>query len=286
MLRQTLSAFRVFSGLAKTRTVLIAGFMLVGTQSAAAQQTFGYVLDLHGDWYLNGSSKLSKGSSVTAGSSITTSSAADGRAYIVITDRSGHVFARRDCSRGECSGGIKLPDAAAGQSSVTSRLVGAVMSLISDDPGKYVSLISRGGASPEDGVVKLENDRIDLNAVFRPMNGGRYVVTFESSLATNHAITTAPGPLNFDWDPKRPTPLIVKGLGPGLYKMSLMQVNRQEMSQPAWLLLAAPRDFVAASSSFNSAVRMTQQWGVRVDQRSKRQFLRASLDFIASQSVH
>ena len=267
------------------KALLMAGVLLLCCHAVAAQQTFGYVLELRGDWYLNGSTKLSKGSSVTAGSSISTTSPADESAYIVVADRSGRVFGRRDCGKHQCNGNMKLPASAGGSTSLTSRLVGAVMALISDDPGKYVSLISRGEADPVDGVVKLAASGVSLQDIFRPMPGGKYLLRFDSVAKGTAPVTRDVESFTFDWNPERPAPLIVKGVRPSLYRLSLLEVNgKRPTGQEAWVLLVTPQNFAHAQSSYNSVLDLTKSWGKQIEPTSTREFLRAALESIASQT--
>src|SRR2546426_10739191 len=138
--------------------------LLLSVVSANAQDKFGYVLDVRGDWVLNSSVKLSKGSSVPVGGVITTRSPGDGSGYIVVANRNGNIFERRNCGNaGDCSKPIKVPASAGADQSLTSRIISAAMALVSNEPAKYASFVSRG-TDLQEAVVKLEGDRLDLSS--------------------------------------------------------------------------------------------------------------------------
>ncbi len=266
--------------------------LLLSVVRANAQDKFGYVLDVRGDWMLNSSAKLSKGSAVTVGGVVTTPAPTDGGSYIVIADRTGNIFDRRNCGNsGECSKPIKIPASSGAEQSLTSRIIGAAMALVSNDPAKYASLVSRG-TDLQEAVVKLEGDRIDLSSVFKNMQGDRYLLRFERmSKRVNISRGRSPQPLEFSWDPKKPQPLVAKELVPGLYKVSLLEVSLLESDagahdptgNEAWVLVAGPDQYPKASSTFDAATKVTKQWGANVRQNTAREFLRASLDFINAQ---
>ncbi len=247
--------------------------LLLSVVRANAQDKFGYVLDVRGDWMLNSSAKLSKGSAVTVGGVVTTPAPADGGSYIVIADRTGNIFDRRNCGNsGECSKPIKIPASSGTEQSLTSRIIGAAMALVSNDPAKYASLVSRG-TDLQEAVVKLEGDRIDLSSVFKNMQGDRYLLRFERmSKRVNISRGRSPQPLEFSWDPKKPQSLLESDAG-----------AHDPTGNEAWVLVAGPDQYPKASSTFDAATKVTKQWGANVRQNTAREFLRASLDFINAQ---
>ncbi len=259
--------------------------------SLQAQEKFGYVLDVRGDWIVNGSAKLSKGSGLNVGSVIAPANPADGHSYIVVADRSGGVFEKRNCGAGECGKPIRLPNSAASDQGFVTRLISAAMSLVSNEPAKYSSFVSRGSDLRE-AVVKLNTNQLDLNEVFKNMPGDRYLVRFEPINKNGQTSAHALKPMPFNWDPKKPVPLMAQGLGPGLYRVSIAEVNLLEPdagSEPsgneAWVLVTTPPRYVKAAPSFTAAQNVTKQWGPDVKQTAVREFLRASLDFITAQNT-
>jgi hypothetical protein len=260
--------------------------------SLQAQQKFGFVLDVKGDWILNGNgaAKLSKGSSLNVSSVISAANPSDSSSYIVIADRSGNVFDKRNCSNpAACANAIRLPASIGSQQSVASRLIGAAMALISSEPSKYASFVSRG-ADLEEAVVKLSDRKLELNQVFRNMQTDRYLVRFEK-ISKNKKDTGALKPFPFTWEAKKPAPLNVGDLSPGLYRVSVLEVSLLEpeggnepSGNEAWVLVTTPNNYAKAAPSFDAALNVTRDWGANVKQNAVRQFLRASLEFITTQS--
>lgn len=266
--------------------------LLFAARGAGAQQTFGYVLDVRGEWLLNGGAKLSKGSSLGVGGVITAADPSDGGSYIVIADRAGNIFERRACNNGgECARPIRLPNTAGAGQSYVSRMVGAAMRLWTSQPGKYVAFISRsGGADLQEAVVRLDARQLDVSPVFRNMPGDRYFVRFEG-IGKGPAAGAKPLEVEFEWNSERPAPLGAKDLGPGLYRVTVREVSllAPEEGEPsgneAWVLVTTARDYRKAAPSFEAALNVTRQWGDKVRQTSVRQFLRATLEFITTQGL-
>lgn len=268
-------------------TLLLLSFSL----SVQAQQKFGYVLDIRGDWLVNGSAKLSKGSALNVDVSITPANPSDTNSYIVVADRTGNIFDRRNCGSGECAKPIKLPTTAIAEQSFVSRLMGAAMALVSSEPAKYSSFVSRG-ADLREAVVKLSANQVDLQEVFKNMQGDKYLVRFEPIGKKKPAAAVPTKPMAFSWDPQKPAPLDAPGLKPGLYRVSVAEVSLLESeggSEPtgneAWVLVTTSEYYSKAVPSFVAAQNVTRQWGSNVKQTAVREFLRASLDFLTAQGV-
>ena len=279
------------------RHTIILLLLLFCAASVHAQDKFGYVLDIRGTWTLSTGAKLDKGSAVPVGGVISTVSIGDPGTYIVIADRSGNIFQRRNCGNaGECNNPLKLPASAGGEQSLTSRIIGAAMALVSNEPAKYASFISRSSTNLrqgtlQEGVVKLEGDRIDLSSVFKNMKEDRYLMRIEP--VTKGGSTGARRkPLEFAWNPKKPQPLAAKDLAAGLYRINLLEVSLLEpdtdehepSGNEAWVLITRADEYTRAASSFEAATKLTKQWGTNVKPNAVREFLRASLDFITAQN--
>jgi hypothetical protein len=266
--------------------------LLLCAVSLQAQQTFGYVLDLRGDWNVNGDARLSKGRSLSVGSVITAANPSDGSAYIVIANRSGNIVERRNCGNaGECNRAIRLPRAVEAEQSLVSRVIGAAMALISSEPSKYASFVSRG-TDLQEAVVKLNEQKLDLSPVFKNMQGDKYLVRFEKIGKDKKAAGETLKPLPFNWNSKKPEPLVVSKLDPGLYKVSILDVSllepdgtNESTGNEAWVLISSPNDYAKDAPSFDAAVNVTRQWGANVKPGAVRQFLRATLEFITTRNT-
>ncbi len=270
-------------------SVVVSLLLLCSASSIQAQQRFGYVLDVKGDWNVSGGGRLSKGQSLNVGSVIRSGNPSDTSSYVVVADHNGNIVERRSCSNnGECAREIRLPAAAGSNQGVLSRLMGAAMALVSSEPAKYATFVSRGSDLTE-AVIKLNEQKLDLSPVFKNMQGDKYLVRFEK-IEKNKSAAPAMKPFPFTWDAKKPEPLVARDLAPGLYRVSVLEVSLLEPdsgSEPsgneAWVLVSTPTSYTKAAPSFDAALSVTKQWGTSVKQNAVRQFLRASLEFITTQ---
>lgn len=277
-----ISLIRVATRLAVALILNISVQVLLA-HSVQGQQV-GYVLDLSGDWFLNGHSRLNKGSSLSAGSTISTNSPSDRSNYIVISDRRGNIISRRDCSKkGECNTPINLPQAQS--TSVATTIIDLVMSIWGSNDDKYVPLISKG-ADLHEAVLKFDTNQTDLSTVFKDFDAGDYYVKFEPLTQKKISVNNKPvGPLAFKWDAAKPVPLSANGLNYGLYRLILLKARGRELKATgadAWVLVSDASRYDEVSNSFGEAVRLTEQWGEQVSPDAARGFLRAYLDLLAN----
>ena len=274
------------SGFGSSPVLRAAGAVLVLLFCAGAvraQQTFGYVLEVRGDWLVNGGAKLSKGGSVSVGAVITAADPSDGGSYIVISDRAGNIYRRLSCGNGDCARPFSLPASAASGKSYLSRVVDGMMGIFyKGEPNQYRSVVSRG-ADLREAVLKLDAQKLDLGRVFENMPGDRYVVRFEK-IEDGRRPAPKPVEVEYEWDSQRRPPLGAQGLRPGLYRVTVREVRHLEEDNEAWVLVTSPKGYAKAAQSFDAAVNVTRRWEGKVREDSKRQFLRAALEFITTQS--
>lgn len=271
------------------RALIITVAMFLTATSGDAQQQVGYVLDATGNWFLAGkpSKNISKGSTLPAGGEIYTTSPREKSSYITIVDRNGNFIEKKQCSNpGECDRRIRLPKSVAQETALTSRIAGAAMALLSRELPKYESFISRS-AELQEAVVKLSDGEVELSPVFKNIQRGRYLLRFEQiSRKDAQRAATPLTPFPFDWDPNNPSSLVTSGLTPGLYKLALFEEQGRQYEPTGtegWVLISEPGKYEMATSSFQNAVAVTKQWSTKVKQNVIREFLRASLEYIAAQ---
>ena len=266
---------------------------LFSATAISAQEKFGYVLDVRGEWLLNGGARLSKGSALNVNSVITAANPSDTSSYIIVADRSGNIFQKKTCGAGECVNPLKVPASAGNEQSFVARLMGAAMALVSSEPAKYSSFVSRGGGPElQEAVVKMSGSQLDLSDVFKNMHGDKYMIRFEPLLKGKATRESTRRATAFAWDPKKPEPLSISGLNPGLYRVSIADVSLLETEggdepsdNEAWVLVANTDYYTKAAPSFVAAQDVTKKWGTNVKKTAVREFLRASLDFLTAQSA-
>lgn len=249
---------------------------------AEAQQQVGFVLNVRGNWILNSTQTLKTGSPLPVSGRIQARDPKSGD-YIEIANRIGQVIINRSCNDRGCGQPITLPADSPG---LGSRLFGAAMALIANDPVRFAVLISRGGELRE-SVVKIVGEQVDLSAVFANKSRGSYLVRFEPKSAGTPANAKPIGPISVDWDPNKLALVTVKGLTPGLYVAQPLSNEDREPLEPgteSWVLFARPEKFDEAFCEFHEAVVTTYQWGESAREDSKRQFLRAALSQLETEA--
>jgi hypothetical protein len=269
------------------RRLMTAAFVSLAVLSLADSchaQQIGYVLDMSGDWFLNGSTRLQNSSSLPAGGVIRTNNPTDGNSFIIVVNREGNIIARKECKRpGDCSNPLQLPQFR--KSSITSAVIDSVLGLLGSDLSRYVPLISRGEGLSE-SVLKLEHDQIDLSGAFKDMSPGDYFIRFERHDESEQTPgNTATAPLAFRWDATRGALLRVNGLSRGLYTLRLVQAEGDRFENTpteAWVLVSDANNFDKLSNSFNMSRKLVERWTTQeVGSGTVRSFLRASLERLA-----
>jgi hypothetical protein len=96
------------------------------------------------------------------------------------------------------------------------------------------------------------------------------------------------GPVKVEWIPNQLCVVSVRGLTPGLYEVQLLSNEDREQLEPgteAWVLFASPETFEDAFCEFHQAKVLLRSWPNSVGQSTKRQFLRATLNKLESQTT-
>lgn len=272
---------------AVARRVALASFGLCVLLSLAAQaraQDVGYVLDISGDWYLNGATRLARTARLPANGVIRAGAQSEVSNFIVVANRSGAIIARRACNKpGECDSQITLPPAS--EPSVARRLFETVADWWNGNTEKYVTAAPKGDDINE-AVVKLENNVLNLEPVFKNMEGGTYHLRFEPLAQGGTAASSPAAVLPFKWEPGQATSLGACGLKPDMYRLSLLAPGDDDFNETgmeAWVLVTSAERYDSAAKQFGEAMSLAQQWGNQVKPNTVRSFLRANLDLLATQ---
>jgi hypothetical protein len=160
-------------------------------------------------------------------------------------------------------------------------LAAAILPLFAKSPTRYVTPVSRG-IEPElsDGVVLLQDNRIDFAPAFQEMDPATYRIRLEP--LSNSAQPSAPVQLR--WTGSGPALAPVPGVQTGLYRLVRLDPSGESAGPDAWVFVSGPDRFSRDSSAFRSAVEATKKWPDAVDARAPRAVLRAYLDSISRQA--
>jgi hypothetical protein len=250
----------------------------------------GQVLNLYGDWFLEANSpvRIEKGQELPAGGKIWRSlTGAEAKtAFIEVQLRNGMMWRRSSktdrCNRREpCI----LPGAVEKELSWLDTIWRLLRIRTRDND---IPTYSRSG-DPEEGVVRLNNGKIDLTPVFGTMEPDIYLLRFQSLDDKGEPSGRASRPILYDWEPGRPELLSGAGFRPGLYEMELLDretSNHVPTGRTAWVLIAKPRDHERLRESFERAVMLTGEWGIDVSPYTVRAFHRAYLNALALRKIN
>ncbi|HVQ36350.1 MAG TPA: hypothetical protein VMS31_02380 [Pyrinomonadaceae bacterium] len=275
--------------------VLLSGALSFVAPGVQAQQQVGYVVDLEGNWSLNGRAGLSRGQSLPGGGSISAISPTD-YDHIVIANLKGAIIARKTCrNRGECNAPIRLP-APPEQPGIIASAFGAAMNLIWGEPDRYSVHRTRSGELL-DAVVQLTgDDQLDMGPVFSKSDAGKYYLRFTrvavgrqggkalARTAQSSREIRQANPISFDWNPNHPVPVAVPNIRPGLYLLTILEQQNGAYSPSdlnSWILVSGPNTYGRSAASYQKAVEVTAGWGNAVTPEASRGFLRAHLDQLA-----
>jgi hypothetical protein len=272
---------------------LLAFLLALAFSQVARAETrqIGFVLEMQGDWLINGSPIRNIGESLPAGGAITLSpqtnfpSAQKEKITIVLLNNESIT---RECnSFTDCKAlqPIPLPTSLAPPSSVLKRIHQVVAYLLSLDPERYASAISRGAGAPKklhDAVLLLNQRQISVADWFREIEPGSYALTFVDIGRGGHS--RAPVTMNLNWGRGTLASNAAKDLGPGLYAVRVFPADsgaNRPISQDVWVLLSSGDQFDKNSGIYRENVELTRQWQ-NVDVDAVQTFLRACLDQLAA----
>lgn len=281
-----LSLRRVLNPEGLIALLTLSALLLIAPSIQAQQQHIGYVIDMEGRWLagVNPVRELRKGDQLRARDVIRIESPTP-YDYIVIAGFNEDIIARRYCSNaGDCNRPLRLRRPAESSNSILGAILGSVMGLLRGEPGRYVALGQRGDELSE-GVVLIKDGRVDLNTVFAGHGGEQYYLRLRAIAPSGKPSANSwIGPIVFNWEPGKSSPVAIQGIEPGLYELALLERSDNEYmptGSSAWILASGPREYRRLSLSFRRAVKLTRKWGKAITPEAARSFLRADLDHLA-----
>ncbi len=263
--------------------------IILGASLVFAEEDVPIVASVGGHWYAlgNPSNDLKKRDLLIPGDKIVVRAPFSSDDYIVILDSNYKIIQARCDSPGECDHPLSVPSSSATGLNRTLQMAAA---LWRRHPGRYESLVNPKGATLQDAVLRLDKGQLDLSPAFRDKEPGNYLLRLQQIGVLSHSRTRTE-PLKYTWSPKNPDSLSVFGIAPGLYDLVLLEPveDGQEpmpSGQRCWVLIQSPRNYTPAARQYAQALSTTNQWAKTVRPDFIREFLRACLDEIASQTGH
>jgi len=274
-------------GLAICLCVLLAAFCASSPVKAQEGRVVGHVLDVEGEWYLDGQpgQTLSRGRELPA-SGIIRIPTPSRFAYIIVRYADNQIINRR-CNRGECEQPILLPRAIRRQTSLRYFIIEKMMGVFRRNPaGPSVSAGRSADGALREAVVQIKDGQVDLAPVFSEMNEGTYYVRVERKTPDGK---TADGgstkPIEVKWNSATATTTPAAKLQPGLYELVLLEKRGAEFRPTittAWFLAGNLEQYAQTVAPFCEATRLTATWQGDVSEGTARSFLRAFLIHLAS----
>jgi hypothetical protein len=257
--------------------ISIGAIIVLGIH-AKAQIYVGYVLEIRGNWYLNGNSSdtLQQRRKLPASSVIRIQSP-NRDDLITVVDMGGKIYDSRDCAV-NCSRSIRLP-AAPAQPTILGGLWQAAMDLLSGAPNRYSAHRSRGGEISE-GVVKFTDGKIDLSPVLN-IQGQNYL----RWRAVPPDEKAEPGAWSETIESGKIVPF--SEFKPGLYEFNVLRKigSAYEPVSSAWILVSSAEDYEKTKKSYEQAIELTGQWEGKVKPKTAQSFLKAYLDELARKNL-
>lgn len=250
-----------------------------GAGSAAAQSNVGIVVEIEGNWILNGSRQLSQAEPLPASGVIRLQPSGSRSDRIIISDLRGNFLIGQNCAVDDCSRPITLPRQPRA-SSLWGVAYEEVMKMIWGSPNRYSKHSTRSNDISE-GLAKLENGKIDLASVMG--NRGKQYISWRR-ISPNKSETA-------DWSETimMDSDLTVSSSNfrPGLYEISLMRkfAGTYESTSSVWVLVVLPADYEKRQADFQKAQRLAQNWNDKFKSETVRMFLQAYLDYLSRAST-
>jgi hypothetical protein len=248
----------------------------------------GYVLDVEGQWYLDGrpGQALARGAELPPSGVIRIPSPSQ-FAFIVVRYSDNQITTKRCRNSGECVQPILLPRAVPHQASYFDIFTEKFMKAFRSDP---VAPSVNAGRSPDgvlrEAVVQLRDGQVDLAPVFAEMKGGTYYLRLERKAGDDQTANSgSTKPIEVMWNPANSSTLALP-LQPGLYEMVLME-KRGTGFRPtlatAWFLVGDVEQYANAVGQFCEATRLTATWQGKVSEGTMRDYLRSFLMQLSTQ---
>ncbi len=257
---------------------------LLAAPLAALGAPAGFVLDLRGEWRLEGATKaLTVGSEVPAGSVLRAAKPEARQAITIVASGSGQVLLAKKCAAAkDCEGPIPVPFTRPGSDApgALALLLEKVAARLRGSPSLYVATITRGERPVADAVLELANGKLAMAAALAGCAPGTYEVALRP-LSCSPGRECASRDLGDDyrWSPEAAMPLAAPGVVPGLYELELARVSAQYLPQSytAWVRISTGDRHARDAAAWQSARELAASWGPEVDPATRQVFLRGVL---------
>jgi hypothetical protein len=275
--------------------VSIASGSLIAAPDARAKEIAGVVTSVSGTWFVDGV-KVARGQKLAAGVVIKAKepNAKYGRVVVMLLD---FTEVSRICDRrGFCGEPVRLPDTVEEPTRSRSRagtsrpgLWGRVVTAINRSRGqRYIRSLARGGVDLPDGVVRLENGRIDLSSVFKGVTAREILLNVEAVRNEDGSVSGMIAErLRLRWSGRGRAVVKVPNVTPGLYRITFAEPDGgggSVLPGDVWVLVAEPARYRRAATEYRKARALTANWDSETEPQAQ-SFLRGFLLTLASENL-
>lgn len=261
---------------------LYLSFAFVCVSSVFARTNVGYVMEMRGNWQLNGNTSLRQSQKLPASGVISIKS--PGRYdYIKIADLNGTVRIEKKCTK-DCE--FKLPDAPV-KTSYLGELLSTIMGMIwSESPNRYSAHRSRSEEF-KDGIVKTDDGKIDLSSLVKPPENSFVQWRKISPKAEEKHDDWSEPPVELTAGKNGAVVISAADLRPGLYEFKLIESLESSIEPPntAWILVTSVKDYKQNVKSFEQVKELNKTLGEDIKPETAQMFIRAYLDHLARQRM-
>lgn len=257
----------------------------------AQERTIAHVLDVEGDWYLDGrpGQALSKSDELPASGVVRVRSPSRYAFIIIQYSDNKRTISKRCRNSGECAQPILLPRAVHREASYWEIFTEILFGSSRRNP---VTGVSNAGRSDDgtlrEAVVRIKDGQVDLAPVFTEMNNGTYDMRLKRRMPDGKmADVGSANSIKVKWASGTATTTTPANLQPGLYEIVLLEKRGAEYKPTlttAWFLAGNLEQYADAVAPFCEATRLTASWKDDVSEGTARGYLRAFLIHLASES--
>jgi hypothetical protein len=263
-------------------------FAMLAAPLAALASPAGFVLELRGEWRLEGTTAaLAVGSEVPAGGVMRNGKPTARDSITIVASRTGKLLLATKCAAArDCEGPVAIPPAAAQDEApgAMAALLEKVAARLRGSPTHYVATITRSERVLSDAVVELAGGHLAMAPALAGVATGIYEVALRP-LPCPGGRDCAPIELASDyrWDPAAARPLPARGVAPGLFELEATPSASAYMPQPshAWVRVSTGERFARNAAAYRAAQELVTGWGSEAGPAVRQTFLRgvlASLD--------
>jgi hypothetical protein len=258
-------------------------FAMLAAPLAALASPAGFVLELRGEWRLEGAAApLAVGSEVPAGGLLRNGKPEARDAITIVAARTGKILLAKHCTAArDCEGLMALPPAAQDNApDAIATLLEKVAARLRGSPSRYVATITRSERVISDAVVELAGGHLAMAPALAGMAPGTYEVALRP-LQCAGGRDCAPIELasEYRWDPAGSQPLPARGVAPGLFELEAAPSTTAYLPQPshAWVRVSSGERFARDAAAYRAARELAAGWGSEAGPAVRQTFLRGVL---------